>query len=365
MSGTNQIDLVIFDCDGVLVDSERLINRIEAQLVSEVGLDLLPHQARETFKGHTVGEIVTIIEARTEGTIPAEWLYDWGMHIALGFVKELRPVDGVHEVLDGLGSSGMPTCVASQSPRPRVELALAVTDLARYFDGRLFTASMVPRSKPHPDLFLYAAARMRTDPTRCAVIEDSPSGVRAAVAAGMRVFGYAADEDPTVLRSAGAESTFNAMSELPSVLEGLRGRAPVAPSTAAAVRAAYEAFASGNGRSLAELLAEGVVYHLPGKHLGGGTLRGRAELLSRIADAASILDEQPTIRVQDVVGFGKWMLSIERFTARRGGQILDQEVCVVWRVVDARCVEIWARFSDQASCDRFWASGWRAAAPIG
>jgi HAD superfamily hydrolase (TIGR01509 family) len=354
MSGTQQIDLVIFDCDGVLVDSERLINRIEARHVSEVGLDLLPDQARETFKGHTVGEIVTIIEARTGGTIPAEWLYDWGIHIALGFVKELRPIEGVHEVLDGLRSSGIPTCVASQSPRARVELALAVTDLARHFDDRLFTASMVPRSKPHPDVFLYAAACMRRDPTRCAVVEDSPSGVRAAVAAGMRVFGYAADENPTILERAGAEATFHAMSELPSLLGGFPQQIPVASSPAAGVRAAYEAFASGNGRSLAELLAEEVVYHLPGRHLGGGTLRGRAELLSRIAAAASILDEQPTIRVQDVVGFGEWVLSIERFTARRDGRVLDQEVCVVWRVVDARCVEMWARFADQGSCDRFW-----------
>jgi ketosteroid isomerase-like protein len=296
--------------------------------------------------------------------VPAEWLYDWGMRIALGFVSELRAVAGLGEVLDGLRACGIPSCVASQSPRARVDLALTVTNLARYFEGRVFTGSMVPRSKPHPDVFLYAAARMGSDPTRCAVIEDSPSGVRAAAAAGMRVFGYAADEDAGALRRAGAESTFQAMGELPALLECSRGqdagdpkRSPVVPSAAAGVRVAYEAFASGDGHPLAELLADEVVYHLPGKHLGGGTLRGRADVFRRISDAASVLDVQPTIRLQNVVGFGEWVLSIERFTARRRGHVLDQEVCVMWRIVDARCVEMWARFSDQASCDRFWRTG--------
>jgi beta-phosphoglucomutase-like phosphatase (HAD superfamily)/ketosteroid isomerase-like protein len=361
MTATKPIDLVIFDCDGVLVDSERLINRIEAQLVSEVGLDFLPDQARATFKGHTVGEIVAIIEARTGARVSAEWLYDWGMRIALGFVKELRSVAGLGAVLDELRNCGVPSCVASQSPRARVDLALTVTDLARYFDGRVFTASMVPRSKPHPDVFLYAAARMGSEPTRCAVIEDSPTGVRAAVAAGMRVFGYAADEDAGALERAGAERTFHAMGELPALLECSRRQdsgdprqTPVAPSAAAGVHVAYEAFGSGDGQPLAELLADEVVYHLPGEHLGGGTLRGRADVFRRIADAASVLDAPPTISLQNVVGFGEWALSIERFTARRGGHVLDQEVCVVWRIVDARCVEMWARFSDQASCDRFW-----------
>jgi HAD superfamily hydrolase (TIGR01509 family) len=361
MAATAPIDLVIFDCDGVLVDSERLINRIEAQLVSEVGIDWRPDQARATFKGHTVGEIVASIEARTGAKVPPEWLYDWGMRIALGFVKELRPIAGLEEVLDGVRARGVPSCVASQSPRARVELALTVTNLADYFGGRVFTASMVPRSKPYPDVFLYAAARMGSDPTRCVVIEDSPTGVRAAVAAGMRVLGYAADEDAGALEHAGAEGTFQVMGELPGLLERLRTKDPTDPtqspvglSAAARVRVAYEAFACGDGRPLAELLSDGVVYHLPGGHLGGGTLRGRADVFRRIADAASVLDAQPTISLQNVVGFGEWALSIERFTARRAEHVLDQEVCVVWRIVDARCAEMWARFSDQASCDRFW-----------
>lgn len=357
MPAATPIDLVIFDCDDVLVESERLINRIEARLLSQLGLDWQPDQARAAFKGHTVGEIVTIIETRTGVSVPAEWLYDWGMQVALGFVKELRSPAGLRDALEALRRQGIPACVASQAPRARVELALEVTELARVFGDHVFTAAMVPRSKPHPDVLLYAAARMGAEPTRCVVVEDSPSGIRAAVAAGMKALGYAADEDAEALERAGAERTFRAMDELPALVACLRQprpTEPVAANAAAQLRLAYEAFAAGDVRSLFELLAEEVVYHLPGQHLGGGTIRGRAEVFARMSAAARTLDEPATIRVEGVVGFGEWVLSTERLMARRGGRALDQEVCVVWRIVDGRCVEVWSRFCDQASCDRFW-----------
>jgi len=114
--------------------------------------------------------------------------------------------------------AGRSVCVASQSPSPRVRLSLGVCDLSRYFGGRVFTASQVARPKPAPDLFLYAAAQLGVAPERCTVIEDSPSGVRAAVAAGMRVFGYAADENAERLAAAGA-ATFYDMAELPSLIQ--------------------------------------------------------------------------------------------------------------------------------------------------
>jgi ketosteroid isomerase-like protein len=127
-----------------------------------------------------------------------------------------------------------------------------------------------------------------------------------------------------------------------------------ADANAARVREAYAAFAAGDGRALVALLSDEVVYHLPGNHLGGGTLRGRAEIFGRLATAAAALDAQPTIRIGAVVGSGEWVISRERFRARRGERVLDQDVCVVWRMSDGRCTEMWARFADQAACDRFW-----------
>ncbi|HXJ33011.1 MAG TPA: HAD-IA family hydrolase [Candidatus Eisenbacteria bacterium] len=358
MTPSRPFDLVIFDCDGVLVDSERLINRIESRLFSQVGLDVSPDEARTAFKGRTVAEIVAIAESARGATLPAGWLYDWGMLIALGFVRDLRAVSGVRSVLDRLAAREIPTCVASQAPKVRVELALAVTDLERYFGARAFTASMVPRAKPLPDLFLYAAAAMGAEPSRCAVVEDSESGVRAAVAAGMTVFGYAADEDAEALARAGA-AVFGTMAELPALLEsgadaGARGNPPEA---VVRLRDAYQAFAAGDRRSLGDLLSDDVVYHLPGRHLGGGTLRGRSEVFERTARAALSCDGPPAVRLRNVVGSGEHVLSIERFAARRRGRSVDQEVCVVWRMAGERCVEIWSAFSDQASCDRFWQDG--------
>lgn len=207
------MSLIIFDCDGVLVDSEPLVNRIESQYFSQLGVDLTPHEVGALFKGKTVEEVVAELEARTGRPLPARFAYDWGTSVALGFVQELRPVPGVERVIVHLQEAGVPICVASQSPLPRVRLSLRVTGLDRYFGDALFTASMVANPKPAPDLFLFAAQRMGAAPDETIVIEDSPSGVRAARAAGMRAYGYAADEDAGALQSAGA-SVFHSMDEL-------------------------------------------------------------------------------------------------------------------------------------------------------
>lgn len=211
------LELVIFDCDGVLVDSERLVNRIEADCLHELGLVATPAEVRMLFKGKTVAEIVTILEEQLGQALPPTWLYHWGMATANGFVHELREVADVRVVLDALIRRGISTCVASQSPLPRVQLALRITGLAHYFDARIYTASMVARGKPAPDLFLHAAAQCSVEPERCVVIEDSPSGVRAACAAGMKVFGYAADEEAAALADAGAV-VFHSMTALVGML---------------------------------------------------------------------------------------------------------------------------------------------------
>jgi len=218
--GAGPLDLVIFDCDGVLVDSERLVNRIESECLGELGLTLGPDEARALFKGKTVEEMVAMLQERIGRPLHAGWIYDWAMATARGFAHELREVADVRGALDALVARGVPICVASQSPRARVELVLRLTDLAHFFGDRIYTASMVARGKPAPDLFLHAAAQCGARPEHCAVVEDSPSGVAAARAAGMRVFGYAADEDEDALAAAGAV-VFHSMAALVDALDGV------------------------------------------------------------------------------------------------------------------------------------------------
>ena len=208
---------IIFDCDGVLVDSERLVCRVEAELLTAWGWPLTPEQARAEFKSRAFPDIAASIEERLRGKLPPDWMYLWAMETAVLFQRELREVAGVRPVLEALSRAQVPMCVASQSPPPRVKLSLALTDLARYFDGRVFTSSLVARPKPAPDLFLHAANALELSPEHCIVIEDSPSGARAAIAAGMRVLGYAADEHAERLEAAGAE-VFHEMGELQGLI---------------------------------------------------------------------------------------------------------------------------------------------------
>jgi HAD superfamily hydrolase (TIGR01509 family) len=209
--------LIIFDCDGVLVDSERLVCRVEAELLSAWGWPLTPEQAGREFKSRAFPDIARSIKARLGPSLPETWMYTLAMETAALFQAELTPVRGVRAVLDELERRDVPRCVASQSQLPRVRLSLAVCDLARYFGSGVYTAAMVARPKPAPDLFVHAAERSGFTAAQSIVIEDSPSGVRAAVAAGMRVLGYAADADPQSLAAAGAE-VFRDMAELPALI---------------------------------------------------------------------------------------------------------------------------------------------------
>ncbi|HEX3549602.1 MAG TPA: HAD family phosphatase [Candidatus Elarobacter sp.] len=196
--------LVIFDCDGVLVDSEPVVNAVESAYFATLGYDVDPVEARRRFQGKTVGQVADAIAAAIGHPLDAEALYAWGMTTAVGLVESLQAVPGVRDVIAMVRDRGVPSCVASQSPLPRVRLSLHVTGLAPYFGDHVFTASMVARPKPAPDLFLHAARAMGVDPARCVVIEDSPSGVIAARDAGMTAIGYAADADADALAAAGA-----------------------------------------------------------------------------------------------------------------------------------------------------------------
>ncbi len=208
---------MIFDCDGVLVSSERLVCRIEATLLSRWGWQVGEQELRRRFKGKSFLRIAEEVERQLGPALPADWMYQWAMETANGFRRHLSEVPGVRAVVEAVVASGRPTCVASQSPQARAELSLGVCDLERYFGGRVYTSSMVARPKPAPDLFLFAAAQLGVQAEQCVVIEDSPSGVRGAIAAGMRVLGYAADEDAAALESAGAE-VFHDMTHAPHLL---------------------------------------------------------------------------------------------------------------------------------------------------
>ncbi len=207
--------LVIFDCDGVLVDSEALVNRVEATFLSAKGWSLSPLETRALFKGKTTTDVIRAVRERT-GASDDEF-YDLAMRTAQTLVDELLPVPGIVDVLEHLHRRDVAMCVASQSPLARVLISLKVCGINSFFEGRVFTASMVARPKPAPDLFIHAAHTLGFQPERCVVVEDSPTGVCAAVSAGMRVLGYAADESPEHLRAAGA-TTFTRMSELPALL---------------------------------------------------------------------------------------------------------------------------------------------------
>ncbi len=213
------LDLVIFDCDGVLVDSEPVVTRVESELFTALGFAIAPHELRARFQGKTVADVTAAVEAAIGRALAPEELYAWGIATACALADSLQPVPGAREVVEIVAARGTPVCVASQSPFPRVRLSLAVTRLGALFGERVFTASMVPRPKPAPDLFLLAARRIGAEPARCVVIEDSPSGVLAARAAGMRVFGYADGSGYAAGELAGAGAhVVSSMAELPELL---------------------------------------------------------------------------------------------------------------------------------------------------
>ncbi len=217
------LQLVIFDCDGVLVDSEPISNGVLAQMLSAEGLPTTLSEARRDCQGLLLSEVLSNAEAKLGRSLPAGWLADYERERAEVFRRELEPVPGAAEAVQRVSAAGISVCVASQGKLEKTRLSLGLTGLIDLFpDGALFSAYSVARGKPHPDLFLHAAGVMGAEPSRCVVVEDTPIGVTAAASAGMRVLGYAADADETELRRAGAEALFDSLTELPALL-GLDG----------------------------------------------------------------------------------------------------------------------------------------------
>jgi len=194
---------IIFDCDGVLVDSEDLASRVEAELGRELGLQLTTAEAHDLFLGKTVDGVLATIAARSGKTLSASFTYNWAFATAHAFMRELQPVAEVRAVVEELRSRGHAMAVASQSPLARVRFTLDVTGLAGFFGERLYVTSMVARPKPAPDIYLHAAAKLGAEPTACLVVEDSPAGAAAARSAGFQVLGYAPGDTAGSMRAAG------------------------------------------------------------------------------------------------------------------------------------------------------------------
>ena len=209
------ISLVIFDCDGVLVDTERIAVRIDVIVLAELGWPMTEAEVVERFMGRSDEEMTAAIEAHLGRRLPASWEEPFRHLYRQAFEAELEPVAGVVEALDAIA---IPTCVASSGTHEKIRFTLGLTGLYERFAGRIFSVSDVARGKPAPDLFLHAAARMGVPPAQCAVVEDSRYGVEAARAAGMRAFGYAGGLAPKGALAGPQTIVFEHMRELPGLL---------------------------------------------------------------------------------------------------------------------------------------------------
>jgi HAD superfamily hydrolase (TIGR01509 family) len=213
-------ELVIFDCDGVLVDSEPISNGVLAEMLGEQGLSITVAETRRAFQGLLLEQVLASAEQMIGRRLPAGWLEEFVSRRAEAFRSGLRPVPGAAALVEQVIAAGLPVCVASQGRLSKTAGTLSLTGLDRLFGPDVrFSAEQVAHGKPAPDLFLFAAERMGAAPSACAVIEDTPSGVIAAVSAGMLAYGYAGDSDEAALRAAGAR-TAESLTELGDLLLG-------------------------------------------------------------------------------------------------------------------------------------------------
>jgi len=212
--------LVIFDCDGVLVDSEPLSNTVFARALQREGLDWSVEETMRRLMGRSMKACVEIIEGLLARQLPENFVHRLQADTLQAFREApLQPVLGINEAIDALEAAGAKTCIASSGGFDKMEVSLGVTGLLARFEGRIFSSSQVPRGKPFPDLFLHAAIAMNEQPFDCVVVEDSMPGVQAAKSAGMRVLGYvgAPHTDRDAMGAAGA-LLFNDMKQLPGLV---------------------------------------------------------------------------------------------------------------------------------------------------
>lgn len=219
------VELVIFDCDGVLVDSEVLAVRIEREMLAELGWQLTQDEHVARFLGTSQATFERKLQEGLGRPVPEGWFAQQRETLFRAFDTELTAVDGLPETLAVIQDElGLASCVASSGDHAKLSKTLGHTGLHPRFEGRIYSATEVEHGKPAPDLFLHAADRMGVDPATCVVVEDSMYGVQAAVAAGMHAYGFAGGLTPRAwLEDAGAE-TFEHMAELPTLIRSRQHR---------------------------------------------------------------------------------------------------------------------------------------------
>jgi HAD superfamily hydrolase (TIGR01509 family) len=210
---TTRYELVIFDNDGVVVDSELLANRVLADLLTEHGIPMTLEESVAEYMGGTLGTVREHVWRKAKRELPAAFDDDYHERLFAAFESDLRPVPGIERVLSNLDIA---YCLASSGTIERIERSLTRVGLREYFGDRVFSAEQVERGKPAPDLFLLAASEMGAQPSNCVVVEDSPNGVAAARAAGMTVLGFAGLTP--VSRLTDAHRCFASMEELSGLL---------------------------------------------------------------------------------------------------------------------------------------------------
>jgi HAD superfamily hydrolase (TIGR01509 family) len=209
-------ELVIFDCDGVLVDSEPIAIRIDARIFAEFGMSMSEEEIVDRFVGRSPSVTRDAIEQHLGHPLPEDFDARSLAMFNEAYERGLEPIDGITQALDQITSR---TCVASSSEPDRLDYKLKRTGLYDRFAGRIFSAAEVEHGKPAPDLFLHAARQMGVSPAECAVVEDSQYGVQAARAAGMAAFGYAGSVTPARMLEGPGTTVFDDMRELPRLLE--------------------------------------------------------------------------------------------------------------------------------------------------
>jgi HAD superfamily hydrolase (TIGR01509 family) len=207
--------LVIFDCDGVLVDSELITNRVFAQMLNELGIAISLEDVFERFVGRSMPQCLEILAKLLGRPVPQHFVEEYQARSATALKSELKAVPDIEMVLAAMR---VPYCVASSGTHEKMHTTLGITGLLPQFRGKMYSVTEVAQSKPFPDVFLHAARQHGVMPADCAVIEDTPTGVRAGVAAGMTVFGYCALTPKQRLIEAGAHHTFERMRDLPSLI---------------------------------------------------------------------------------------------------------------------------------------------------
>jgi len=207
-------ELVLFDNDGVLVDSETLSGHVLSELLTECGLPTTFEQSVATYLGSSMERVLELAEEALGRSLPSDFLALYYKRVFDRFRTELQPIPHVAEAIDAIDR---PRAVVSSGSPERIELTLTLTGLIDRFDGHLYSSEHVQRGKPHPDLFLHAAERMGVAPDACVVVEDSPLGVEAALRAGMQVVGFAR-MTPADRLEAATLGTLKDMRELPDRL---------------------------------------------------------------------------------------------------------------------------------------------------